>query len=490
MFKSIFLKYFFMTLSIILVCFIVLGFTFAAYTTSYLTNEKRELLYYNVNRLANLTPVYSVTTPDGIAFTKPYTALLVTTSNALSADVFIAEKNGKTVTCSEGESCIHTHSNIAPDIMDKVFDNTTNTYYYEVGNLNTLYSKDYYTVAMPLRTTSGDILGAVFISSPADNLNRSTRTLIQTFIISSVCIIMLSLVIIYWMTYRMVKPLTVMSKAAKNFGDGDFSIRVPVTGKDEVSDLCASFNNMASSLSSSEDMRRNFIANVSHELKTPMTSIAGFIDGILDGTIPPDKHSYYLRIVSDEVKRLSRLVRTMLDLSRIEAGEVRYNPINFNVSETIFRSFLSFETIIEQKNITIKGLNGLLENYIYADPDLIHQIIYNLVDNAVKFTNSEGFIEVNVTDTPTNTSIVIGNSGIGINSEDLRHIFERFYKTDKSRSLDKKGVGLGLFICKMFVNMHGGDIYAKSEEGSYCEFGFNIPKVNIISKEKKDRKYI
>jgi Signal transduction histidine kinase len=494
MFKSIFTKYFMMTLSIVLICFVVLGVTFLAYTTEYLSNEKKELLYYNVNRLANHLPSYTVETKKGVTFTGSYATLLVTTSNALSSDVFITDGEGNLVRCSEGGNCVHEEKKVSKNIMDKIllkkelFSEDDQEYYYEVDTLDGLYSSVFYTVAMPLRTTDGKAFGAVFISAPAENLRKSTMVLMRTFIISSICIVFLSMALIYLLTYRTVRPLRIMSNAAKAFGDGDFSIRVPVIGHDEISQLCRAFNNMAESLSSSEEMRRSFIANVSHELKTPMTSISGFIDGILDGTISEEKRDYYLSLVSDEIKRLSRLVRTMLDLSRIEAGEVRFSPVNFDISKIIVRSLLSFEKIIEEKQIEIRGLDDIPNTMVYADPDLLHQVVYNLVDNAVKFTNHGGYIKVFIEDTPINTTIAISNSGIGIKSEDLRHVFERFYKTDKSRGLDKKGVGLGLFICKMFVNMHDGDISANSVEGEYCEFKFNIPKVKVMTKEKSTPK--
>ena len=232
---------------------------------------------------------------------------------------------------------------------------------------------------------------------------------------------------------------------------------------------------MATSLATQESSRRSFVANVSHELKTPMTTIGGFIDGILDGTIPPEKEKHYLEIVSGETKRLSRLVTAMLNMSKIEAGELRLQPKAFDLSQEIFNTMLNFEQLIEKKHIDIQGLDTLQPNVIYADRDMLHQVIYNLVDNAVKFTEN-GVISVSMSRTAENTTVAIRNTGTsGISSEELSRVFERFYKVDKSRSYDTKGAGLGLYICKTIIEMHGGTIGARSDGNDYVEFSFTIP---------------
>ena len=235
---------------------------------------------------------------------------------------------------------------------------------------------------------------------------------------------------------------------------------------------------MANALDKLESSRRSFVANVSHELKTPMTSIAGFIDGILDGTIPKEKEEYYLKIVRDEVRRLSRLVVAMLNMSKMESGDFEMKPKNYNISDQIIHILLTFEQKIEKKNIEVRGLENLEPCYITADTDMIYQVIYNLFDNAVKFTNDGGYISVTVDDLADYIQVSIKNSGSGIDSHELSRIFERFYKVDKSRSLDAKGAGLGLYIVKMMVEMHGGRIYARSDSKTEAEFVFTLPKSN------------
>ena len=255
------------------------------------------------------------------------------------------------------------------------------------------------------------------------------------------------------------------------------------TSDDEIGELARSFNNMAESLSASENVRRSFVANVSHELKTPMTTIAGFIDGILDDTIPEEKQSYYLNIVSEEIKRLARLVRSMLDLTRLDSGEMKLNYQKFDLLSILVTIIITFEQEIERKNIEIRGLDSITPKMVYGDKDLIHQVVYNLIENAVKFTNENGYIEFDITEDNEQTNFVVKNSGTGINQSEISMVFDRFYKTDKSRSKDKKGLGLGLYLVRSIIRMHGGDISAKSEYGQYCEFDFYIPKKQTDTKK-------
>jgi len=298
----------------------------------------------------------------------------------------------------------------------------------------------------------------------------------KIFILSAVGCLCVAYIGVYFLSKRMTDPLLQISTAAKQFANGDFSYRVNVQSNDEIAELAQTLNDMASALDKLEGSRRSFVANVSHELKTPMTSIAGFIDGILDGTIPKEKEKYYLKIVSDEVRRLSRLVVAMLNMSKIESGDFVMKYHNYDISEQIINVLLTFEQKIEQKNIEIFGLDKLATTNVNADPDMIYQVIYNIVDNAVKFTNVNGYISVNLTDEDDFVRVSIKNSGNGIKSEELSKIFERFYKVDKSRSLDAKGAGLGLYIVKTMVEMHGGKIWAQSKEPKSAEFIFTLPK--------------
>ncbi len=207
-----------------------------------------------------------------------------------------------------------------------------------------------------------------------------------------------------------------------------------------------------------------------------MSTNGGFIDGILDGTIPKEKPDYYLEIVSGEIKRLTRLVVTMLNMSKIESGSFEMKPQKYDISDQIIHILLTFEQKIEEKHIEIEGLENLNPTFITADRDMIYQVIYNIFDNAVKFTNEGGYINVSMNEDDKNVEVHIKNSGIGIQKEELSKVFQRFYKVDKSRGLDAKGAGLGLYIVKMMVEMHSGTIYAQSEDENSAEFVFKLPK--------------
>ncbi len=357
---------------------------------------------------------------------------------------------------------------------------------FEKGNLGGAYSDTRYISTKAIYSRNGiDVMGAVIITTNTNDIDSFMNMVMQIFILAAIATLSMSILAIGVFSYNMVKPLRQMSSAAKQFGKGDFSVRVSATGNDEIKELATAFNNMAESLSASEITRKSFVANVSHELKTPMTTIAGFIDGILDGTIPEEKQDYYLHIVSDEIKRLSRLVRSMLDLSRIDSGELKLNFQKFDMLDVLVNIIITFEQEIDRKRIEIRGLDTITPKVVYGDKDLLHQVIYNLIENAVKFTNEGGYIEFNIIESLERFDFIIKNSGIGIKTSEIEHVFERFYKTDKSRSKDKKGLGLGLYLVRSIIRLHGGDISAKSNEGEYTEFDFYLPKKSETKKHEK-----
>jgi len=235
---------------------------------------------------------------------------------------------------------------------------------------------------------------------------------------------------------------------------------------------------MAESLENLETMRNTFVANVSHDLRTPMTTITGFIDGILAGAIPPDKHEYYLGIISTEVKRLSRLVASLLDISRMQAGDRKFTLAPFDICEMARQIIISFEQKIDQKRLEIEFECDQDNITVNADRDAIYQILYNICDNAVKFSIEGGVLRITLIHYKEKKILVsVYNEGQGIPPEDLPFVFERFYKSDKSRGLDKSGVGLGLFISKTIINAHHQEMWVKSKYGKNCEFCFTLEEV-------------
>lgn len=284
---------------------------------------------------------------------------------------------------------------------------------------------------------------------------------------------------LYVISRRTTDPLSEIINAAKDYAKGRFDTKIEYTGQDEVAELASAINDMAVSLKHIDEVRNSFLGNVSHDLRTPMTTISGFVDGILDGTIPPEKHEKYLNIISQEVKRLSRLVNTLLEVSRLESG-ADLKPADFNLSETARTVLISLESKISKKDIDIEFDTGDNDVFVSADPDAIHRVIFNLMDNAVKFTPEKGKISIKLSFVSDKrkkrkAQFVIRNSGEGIGKEELPHVFDRFYKTDRSRGLDKSGTGLGLYIAKTSIVNHGEEIYVDSVKGEYTEFGFTLP---------------
>jgi len=273
---------------------------------------------------------------------------------------------------------------------------------------------------------------------------------------------------------RITKPIKKMREAAKSIATGNYKEKIPITSQDEIGQLAESFNEMTESLFQLETMRSSFISDVSHELRTPMTIISGFVEGILDGTIPEEKRKQYLDIVLSEIKRLSRLVSELLESSRLEQGKVNLKKENIDLNRIVAESLISYENAIAQKKIDVDlELDGH-ECIAFADKDSIKRVMINLIDNAIKFTPEEGKIFLRTEASDKKVTVCIENSGEGIAPEELKHIWERFYKTDKSRSMDKRGVGLGLHIVKTIISYHGGEIRAESEQGKYARFIFSL----------------
>ncbi len=326
--------------------------------------------------------------------------------------------------------------------------------------------------------SKGELCGAVAVGSSNLRLGVMVEELTTTVITSALLVLLATLVAAYFITERTIQPLREMSRAAKDFAAGKFDSRVIVRGNDEVAELADAFNHMAESLENLENMRSSFIANVSHDLRTPMTTIAGFVDGILDGVIPEAERTHYLEVVSKEVHRLSRLVASLLDISKIEAGERKFVKKPFDICEMGRVILISFEQKLEEKKLDVQFDCSSDRLFVNADHDAIYQVFYNLCHNAVKFSKDGGVFRISITDTKDKkVRISVYNEGEGISSEDLPLIFDRFYKSDKSRGLDKTGTGLGLYISQTIVQAHGEKLRVESEYGKNCEFWFELARV-------------
>ncbi len=443
------------------------------FVTSYMAKEKHQLLYENCNAIANFSMAQGLQSEDDKRNASDIAKVISSTSDS---QIFIADAEGNIAVCTcddwkDDGVCVHLQKPIPAAVLKKALQGD----FYEVGNLGGYFRELYYIAGAPIRDSAETPVGVVFSFSATSSLRTFFGSMFRMYLISALVPLILIFFAEYALVYRLTKPIRLMSDAARSMAKGDFSKRIPVISDDEIGELSIAFNQMTNSLSQLEGMRRSFVANVSHELKTPMTTIGGFIDGIRDGTIEPEKQDYYLGIVSDEIKRLSRLVQSMLGLAKLESGEQKINPQRFSLSEMVCNIVVSQEQRIEARNINIVGLDALEPVEVLADRDLIHQAVYNLVDNAVKFTDTGGTIEFSVTSRGAQAYVKIKNTGEGIPASDLPFIFERFYKSDKSRSKVKDSTGLGLYIVKTIIGIHGGNIVVNSIPDSYTTFEFNIP---------------
>ena len=310
------------------------------------------------------------------------------------------------------------------------------------------------------------VSGLVFVATDASSINEMWQAMATIFFFTAVVVLVIAFIASSITSLRMIQPLKDMAAMVRRFSNGEFDARVDTEGrKDEVGELGEAFNNMADSLAKSEAKRSEFVANISHELKTPMTTIAGFADGILDGTIPPEQERDYLQVISSETRRLSRLVRRMLDLSRLQSEENVNAQEQFDIVEIMARVLVSLEPKINGKGLDVDAQLPEEPLLVWGDPDAITQVCYNLLDNAIKFSPEGGTLGVQITSKGGKAYVSVRNEGETIPPEELPLLFDRFHKSDKSRSEDRDGVGLGLYIVKTILNNHKETITVTSEEG-------------------------
>ena len=341
------------------------------------------------------------------------------------------------------------------------------------GTLDGLLLEPLLTVGYPLR--SGDrIVGAVLVGSSMAELEDTIFEMYRLTLLSLAASALVAGVLIYISSRSISRPLRQMNEAASVIAGGDFEKRIPVQSKDEVGQLAESFNYMAEGLQEQERIRRAFIANLSHDIRSPLTSMRGFLQAIDDGTVPPEKLHYYIGIVMDESNRLIKLANDILDISLLQ--EITLNPTTFDINNLIRKTALSFERQATLKNLTMHCRFAHESDIVRADYGKIQRVIYNLVENAVKFVPEGGEIVIETNLDEEGFSVSVQDNGRGISQEDQPRIFERFFKGDPSRNEYKKGSGLGLSIVKELVRAHDGQVAVKSTPGEGCLFIFSIPK--------------
>ncbi len=458
---------------LILASLIVVGSFFQILVRSYLKESTLSELHTNSITISRLAAAYFAGNEmSGNDF-------LVNISVAASvsgSDAVICDTDGRLLLCSDAPmGCIHQGKYVSEGFVSQVLSAGRLA---DTGKVAGLYDTPRYVVSVPVRADSGEAVGIVILSAPISETSRVLSALSSTYIYISAGTIAVALFIMHILARKQSTPLKEMANTATAFGHGDHAARMRINKYDplEVQEMAVAFNNMAASLEKAESRRSEFVANVSHELKTPMTIIGGYIDGMLDGTIPPEKRSYYMQIVSDETKRLSRLVHSMLEISRItdQEGIPEEEKTRFDVGECAGRVLLSFEQRITEKQLEVDVI--LPENPLFtiAKQDAIIQVIYNLLDNAIKFCPEKGQLRLSVLESEGKIQVTVANNGPSIPAEELPRVFDRFHKLDKSRNRQQEGWGLGLYIVKTLVCSHGEDISVSSGEGQTA-FTFTLP---------------
>ncbi len=399
-------------------------------------------------------------------------------SRSTNKNILIINDRGRIIM----ESTVEGFYNREIDTVEKRFcdDVLTGKENVEKGTLGGVYSSDMYTLQLPVfQQQNGNIVGAIFISMPVPEMMELQGKLFGLMSLAFLGVLLISFLFSYALSKRISRPIKKMESAVKDFANGDFSSRVELEEEgsiDEIENLKKAFNDMAFHLEKAEDIRNNFISDVSHELRTPMTTIGGFVDGILDGTVPEDNRTEYLRIVKDEISRLSALVNSFLDITRSAETKQELKKQVFDINETIKRTLFNFENKICEKNINVDIIFESNECYVNADNDSITRVLVNLIENAIKFTDEGGMLRLSTQIRLQEVCVSVYNTGCGISKDDIKYVFERFYKADKSRSLNREGTGIGLYIVKDIINRHGKNISVRSKEGEFAEFSFVLDR--------------
>lgn len=470
--NTTFRRQFTLMLCILLAATILLGLAFWVVFDRYAARKQETSLQSTADTVASLTQFYS--SPMSMYLDWDFRLNLSAASGASENDVLLCMTDGQVFLCAQDvQDCEHIGRTLGASAVEKI----TKQGSASIDDAATLlYGEKRLAVATAAYSSDGTFMCIVVASMKRADLSALTGGTLRLFILTALVVFLIALLAMPYLTRRETKPIKDMAAAARQLAHGNLSVRVP-TGyqNEEMEELAVAFNNMAASVQNSETIRQEFVANVSHELKTPMTTIAGYLDGMLDGTIPPEKHRVYMELVSTEVRRLSRLVRNMLDVARLKDQGIPPDKLtDFDICEEASQALLSFEQRINQKHLNVDIDMPEFGLTVHAFADAVSQVIYNLLDNAVKFIDDGGTLSIHARQQGGKAVVSIANTGPTIDPAELPLIFDRFHKTDKSRSTDRDGVGLGLYIVKTIVLAHGEDIYVTSRDGK-TEFTFTMP---------------
>lgn len=468
-FPGLYWRQMFVTMGTVLLTLALLGASYCALGYNFLRQERISDMETRANVVARLSAGYL---RNG-TFTSQQELSTLTGFAASMSDLnfLICDTEGHTL-LSTDSSLDGLSATVPQSLMDKTLTRGLGA---GRSNLDGIYAGKRLLVGVPVVDAAGSQVGAVFaVSVVHSSLDEMWQGFLGLFVMTACVVLMVAFMASSITAMRQVRPIREMVAATRRYADGDFDIRMKDTARnDEIGELAASFNTMAESLQQTERKRREFIANISHELKTPMTTIAGYTDGILDGTIPYESEKQYLQIIAGESRRLSRLVRRMLDVSQLQAIDPLKNGVHFDVCESMRRVLISMEKKITDRGLDVDADIPEEPILVLGDNDMITQVIYNLLENAAKFATPGSVLYLGIARRDGKARITVRNVGDTIPPEELPLLFERFHKSDKSRSEDKTGVGLGLYIVKTILEQHREKIDVTSENG-VTEFSFSL----------------
>ena len=450
--------------------FVVVATFVSNMTMDHLTREKADALYREATLIANTyaSDLYNTeTTLDAVQ------AQLEALDLYLNVVIWIINPSGRMVLDSSAPV------DVENEIVIENFDPTiTQGSYYTIGDFFNTFEEDTLSVFAPI-TSDFKVKGYVIIHSTVRDIQSAADSLLNISYIMLLILFLLSLIILIFFTEIVYMPLRKITEATEQYASGNMHYEFNVESEDEMGYLAATLSYMASEIARSEDDQKKFVANVSHDFRSPLTSVKGYLEAMIDGTIPPELHQKYLNIVLNETNRLTKLTNSLLTLNNLNTKGMLIDKTDFDINTTIRNVAASFEGTCTQKAITIELILTGEEMYVTADMGKIQQVLYNLLDNAIKFSHRDSIIKLETTDKNNKVFVSVKDSGIGIPKDELRLIWDRFYKSDLSRGKDKKGTGLGLSITREIIRSHGEHINVISTEGVGTEFIFSLPKSDI-----------
>ena len=387
----------------------------------------------------------------------------------LDASLWFVDSTGTMITSSNIENTS------APEAIEEFNPAEIGGNQYISGTYHGYFDEDVITVMSPV-TEGFFTKGYLLIHSPAENIDLRCRAVMLPVYISLGVIYLLSFIFLLGVHFIVYRPVKKISEAARQYALGNLDYEIPVTAHDEVGYLSASLNYMAAQLKDMDDYQKKIVANVSHDFRSSLTSIKGYVEAMADGTIPPEIYGKYLNIILFETERLTDLTSDLLTLNEFDTKELLLSKAEFDIQDVIKKTAASFEAVCTPKHISIELLLMPGTVRVYADRRKIQQVLYNLIDNAVKFSENGSSVTVEVTLKNEKAFISVKDHGVGIPKKDLNKIWERFYKSDLSRGKDKKGTGLGLSIVKEVIQAHNEHINVISTEGVGTEFIFSLSR--------------